>query len=121
MEKAYTVTSYDIDHLKSALSKASGVNSSIIEGKFHSGYFREYFSALGAKTIVIEANYVDHDYLDDYTAFYVKCLTNYPRTCKRLHFFASKFSERQLNYLLSGKRTRLTLPILQEAYLASSS
>jgi len=87
MAKAYTVYSYDIDRLKSALSNASGVSLTVVGSKIHSDYFREYFTTLNARTIVIEENYVDHDYLDDYAAFYVKCLTDYPRKCKRLHSF----------------------------------
>ena len=51
-------------------------------------YLARYLHALGAKTAVIENNYVDHDYLDDYSNYYAKCFDAPPRLCARVHFFS---------------------------------
>lgn len=41
-----------------------------------------------AKTLVVERDYIDRDYLDDYARYYSRCFENYERKCTRLHFFA---------------------------------
>ncbi|MFO7735466.1 MAG: hypothetical protein R6W70_04540 [bacterium] len=45
---------------------------------------------MDAKTIVCENNYTDRDYLEDYSAYYSRCLNDYGRRCFRLHFFSDK-------------------------------
>ncbi len=46
-----------------------------------------------ARTIVVEHEYVDGDYLDDFASYYVKCFASYKSRCKRLHFFSHSFDE----------------------------
>jgi hypothetical protein len=46
-----------------------------------------------ARTIVIEEPYTDADYLDDFTSHYARCFAQYPRRCKRLHFFGRDLDE----------------------------
>lgn len=55
-------------------------------------YLARYLAAIGATTIIVEHDYIDGDYLDDYAAFYVKSFAQYPRWCKRLHFFRDSLS-----------------------------
>ncbi len=43
---------------------------------------------INIKTIIVEKDYTDGDYLDDYISFYGNCFQNYQRRCKRLHFFS---------------------------------
>jgi hypothetical protein len=66
-------------------------------------YFREYFDALSAKTIVVERHYIDRDYLEDFAGHYVRCFANYEKTCTRLHFFASSFDEEMFVRVLLGQ------------------
>lgn len=61
----------------------------------HLKYFYEYLNDLGAKTIVLESRYIDHDYLEDYAGYYVRCFNRYRRTTSRLHFFSNSFNSRQ--------------------------
>ena len=56
-------------------------------------YLAAYLTDLSARTIVIEDPYTDGDYLDDFASFYVKCYQDYPRRCKRLHFFSAPYTE----------------------------
>lgn len=47
-------------------------------------------------TTVIEKNYIDHDFMEDYSAYYARCFNRYDRLCTRLHFFSSVFSEDEI-------------------------
>lgn len=59
-------------------------------------YLFRYLEHLSAKVIVVEAGYIDGDYLDDVANFYVKSFDDYERRCKRLHFFADEWTETEL-------------------------
>ena len=85
--------------------------------KLHCEYFREYFDALRARTIVVERGYVDRDFLEDFAAYYVRCFPSYRKTCTRLHFFARPFSLRAFRRLVRGELAPLTITQLQQDYL----
>jgi hypothetical protein len=83
-------------------------------------YLYGYLSELGAHSIVIEHDYTDADYLDDFAAYYVRCFTSYNRKCKRLHFFRSKrslLSDRRFMELLTGDLPRREESSLRKNYL----
>ena len=42
---------------------------------------------LGAGSILLETDYVDRNYLEDHSRYYVKCFNRYGGRCARLHFF----------------------------------
>jgi hypothetical protein len=50
-------------------------------------YLFQYLSDLEAKSILLEREYIDKDYLEDYVSYYVKCFGNNGEKCARLHFF----------------------------------
>jgi hypothetical protein len=54
----------------------------------HAVYMFNYLNKIGAKTMIVENDYTDIDYLDDFATYYVRCHYNYPKTCKRIHFFS---------------------------------
>lgn len=84
-------------------SGASPEAPEIIQRKSHVLYFEQYFKKLAAKTIVIENNYIDQDYLKDFAGYYVRCFQQYGPTCTRLHFFQKPFTRRYfLNALGNG-------------------
>jgi hypothetical protein len=87
----YEVLPYSAEGLAYALSGSISVEA--VKGKAQYKYFLNYFaeSSIGAKTIVIEQEYVSKAYLSDYSNYYSTCFKDYPRTCKRLHFFSSHF------------------------------
>jgi hypothetical protein len=43
---------------------------------------------LGAKSIAVEEHYIDRDFIEDYSAFYSRNLTEFPNYCRRVHFFS---------------------------------
>ena len=56
-------------------------------------YLPGYLAGIGAKTAVIEPEYIDRDYLDDYARYYAKCFDGYERTCYRVHFFDAVYDQ----------------------------
>src|SRR5262245_46892200 len=99
--RRWSLHPYSIDALRSLLAEHSEHGWSA-EG-VHERYFGDYFDALGAKTVVVERDYIDHDYLEDFAAYYVRCFKNYARTCTRLHFFKKVVRERDFTQLLERR------------------
>ena len=50
-------------------------------------YLFHYLKDLGAQSVLLEREYIDKDYLEDYSRYYVKCFNNGGHKCARLHFF----------------------------------
>ena len=123
----FEVYPYTIEKLKQLLADKSSIESEatldkheVISDKFHTDYFEGYFShpSISAQTIVVENCYVDHDYLEDYAHYYVRCFHPYKRTCVRLHFFQTAFDEVVFESLLAGSdQATITKEQLQHAYL----
>ncbi len=117
----FQVKPYSIDNLKQILAECSQASLSFVNTKSHIAYFKEYFEELKAKTIIIEKEYVDHDFLEDFSNYYVKCFQDYERRCTRLHFFKDEYSEEQFWKLIVGSRKKKTKSRskgnLQDAYL----
>lgn len=54
-------------------------------------YVEQYLEYLGTKTVIIEKNYFDNDYLDEFAHFYSKSSRGYENICERWHFFDFEF------------------------------
>lgn len=95
--------------MKSLFTEVSANTSADqISSKQHISYLYDYLDSLGAKTIVLETRYIDHDYLEDYAGYYVRCFNRYRRTTSRLHFFSHSFNARQFNsVILESPNNRL--------------
>ena len=68
-------------------------------------YLEHYLRNLDAETVVIEKNYIDHDYLEDYASYYARCFTSYPRACVRLHFFSISLSDARVRKFIVTNST----------------
>jgi hypothetical protein len=66
------------------------------------GYIYEYLSDLKARTIVVEEQYIDKNYLIDYQKFYSRSFENIKRFTKRLHFFCGTFSAAEFEQVLDN-------------------
>lgn len=64
----------------------------------------DYLAKIDVKTIVEELEYVDKDYLEDYSGYYVSCFQQIPQKCRRLHFFSSSFTEDDFFAAISKNR-----------------
>lgn len=93
MTNQIEVCDYSIETLRRLISEKSKSNEDVIGSKLHHYYFEGYCDFIGVKTIVVENNYIDHDYLEDFSAYYVRCFSTYQRVCTRLHFFGVQFSQ----------------------------
>lgn len=96
----FKICRYSQEALKGLFSFDRYSDEVIIEDKGHLLYFDRYLNELGVCTVVAEFEYIDHDYLEDYANYYVKCFTNYNRKCIRLHFFNFEFDEDYIDHIL---------------------
>lgn len=117
MDKAYDVWDYSIKKLKEVLVETTLSSAEIVESKIHTIYFEEYFGELKAKTLLVEYNYIDHDFLEDFSNYYVKCFKTYRRRCARLHFFVDKFQKKDFDNFLNGGKSKLSEKDLNDSYL----
>jgi len=84
-------------------------------------YLYKYLKELGCKTIIVENKYIDKNYLIDYTKYYSRCFVDYPKKCKRVHFFNKNFSEKDFISVIKNEDTSsLSLKDLNESYLGFS-
>ena len=117
MANAFDVAPYSIDALKRLLRQGARASALVVKRKQHTQYFRNYFEALKAKTIVSEADYIDRDYLEDFAGYYVRCFPNYARRCRRLHFFDFTFSHADFANLLASPANNRSFARFQRGYL----
>ncbi|MFB1490163.1 MULTISPECIES: hypothetical protein [unclassified Thiocapsa] len=117
MSKPFEVHAYKVERLLEIFVEKSQASLLEVNAKLHATYFRDYFDCIDARTILVECEYVDRDYLEDYAEYYVRCFRDYPRKCARLHFFKCDFAEAQFETCLLGKSDELTPAILQQNYL----
>jgi len=113
----YEIFPYSIEKLKELFSTKSRATSALVKLKHHIGYFEDYFKELKAKSILIENEYVDRDFLDDFCGYYIRCFADYERKCKRFHFFDIEITDEEFVSLLKGNEGRLSKDSLQKAYL----
>jgi hypothetical protein len=111
------VVEFSMQALKDLLKVASGASPALIDAKGHTGYFDSYFQTVCPKRIVVEPHYTDRDFLQDFSAYYVRCFEPYERTCTRLHFFSSEFSTTDLDSVICGEPAKLTEEELRSSYL----
>ena len=72
-------------------------------------FLHEYLDSkdINAKTMVIEENYISKDFLDGYASYYALCFENYPKVCRRVHFFNEKFGEPELSAAITSDNSNL--------------
>ncbi|HII91677.1 MAG TPA: hypothetical protein HA262_05775 [Methanosarcina sp.] len=56
-------------------------------------YLFGYLNDLNAKTVIVEDDYIDKDYLIDYSNFYARSFKPYKKNTIRLHFFNYEFTK----------------------------
>ncbi len=117
MTKEYEVLPYSIK-LKEVFPAYCKTDVTSTSDKSHLEYFETYLKYLNTKTIIVEKDYVDRDYLEDYAAYYVRSFTNYDRKCTRLHFFDKAFTENEFTKLLiRDPDSTFSTDDLQKSYL----
>jgi hypothetical protein len=68
--------------------------------------------------MVVEAEYTDADFLDDFSEYYVRCYPNYSRRCRRLHFFRkAPLVDDAFSRLVRGAATKEEEDAFRQSYL----
>ena len=119
MGQAFEVHKYSIGKLTALITEASDSdnNEFQISKKSHLNYFDGYFTDLHAQSILVEHNYTDRYYTEDFSEYYVRCFQDYRKTCTRLHFFNEEFKKNDFRTLLEGGHSICTPSTLQNSYL----
>lgn len=78
-------------------------------------YLRCYLHDLGARSVVIEPNYFDRDYLSEFEAFYATSAAGYPNICQRAHFFRENVTRAVFAKAVGGTGEARTL--VESSYL----
>lgn len=114
---SFSVIDFTIDNLINLFHEKTGTPIVQVKEKLHFIFFKSYFQDLHAKTIVVEEKYVDHDYLEDFSYYYVKSFKSYERFCIRIHFFSIEFNKDDLVKALFNENKQISDDILQKEYL----
>lgn len=87
------------------MSKPYVVTFEEMKSKFDSfpqkEYFIKYLERHDCKTVLIEFNYIDKDYIIDYSKFFARSYKHVSRRVKRIHFFSAEFTQEDLEHALN--------------------
>ena len=67
-----------------------------------------------AKTVLVENEYIDRNFLEDYSRYYARCFDTYSKTCARIHFFKNPFTEHEFINAITSDLPPTTLPVFIE-------
>ena len=70
----------------------------------------------GCQTVVIERDYYDEDYLDEYVAFYCRTFDPHSQRCLRLHFFTAALEARDLRDLQDKSESYLGYTVVRPTH-----
>ncbi len=115
--KKYEVRSYSIDKLMNDFAKFSNNKDDYIQKKAHKKYFDEYFSKLNVQSYIIEHEYNDKYYLEDFAYYYVRCFQHLDKTCSRFHFFQKDLTQLNFEDILCNNNTKYSAENLNDDYL----
>ena len=100
-QSPYVVIPFEFEEFVKLISASSEIYPKPdIKNNNHVLYLFDYLNDLGAKTVVLESRYIDHDYLEDFAGYYVRCFNKYRRTTSRLHFFSESFDSSQFRRVI---------------------
>lgn len=116
MPPAFVVRPFTPDNLYEGLSNEL-MAATVVAAYPRAKYLAAYLATIQAQTIVVENEYTDGDYLDDFASYYVKCFHPYLRRCTRLHFFSTTFDEQRLKQLILDELPEDEAKGIRESYL----
>lgn len=61
--------------------------SLLLQKKYHLAYLETYLTKIGVKFFLIEDEYINKDYLCNYSKYYSFCFSDYKKKSCRIHFF----------------------------------
>ena len=113
----FKILDFNLENFVDAISNDE-CPPSFVKGMEKVKYLYDYLSHRGiaSQKIIVENEYVDGDYLDDFSNYYVKCFYPYQRLCKRLHFFSERFSEEDFLSFILNAGNKENIKRFQDAY-----
>lgn len=104
----YCVLQFNMTNFINIIKSCTLATVETIEDKIQVSYLFEYLNNIGSQTIVIESDYIDKAYLEDFSEYYIKCFKKYQREVNRLHFFSCNFSKDEINKILAqGNKAKI--------------
>lgn len=113
---SYLVSKFAKGELSNLVKECFGNDFPDIFRKPQINYIYHYLDDLKAESVLLEPQYIDKDYLDDFNNYYVKCFSNNGLVSARLHFFSKKLNHQQMTECLA-KGDRDEIIALQKSYL----
>jgi len=115
---AFVAHSFSEAEFRRQLAKHAhdGDAAGLLAEKRHPAYLHDYLASIGVRTLVVETEYVDRDYLEDYSAYYVRSFQPYHRFCTRIHFFGDDLTQTQLDGIIDGTATSAAVRRFRESY-----
>jgi hypothetical protein len=110
MTTPYFVSNFSSDLFSALISKCFESDFADIKNKKQVQYIVNYLTTLGAQTIVSERVYVDKDYSEDFSSYYVKSFKDYKGYCTRLHFFKNEFHHQHFTELVKEEKSLVDIP-----------
>jgi hypothetical protein len=113
---SYLVSEFAKGELSNLVKECFGTDFPDIFKKKQVDYIYRYLNDLQAKSVLLEPEYIDKDYLEDYNHYYVKCFGNNGFMSARLHFFSQVIDHQKMtDYLVTGDLE--AVKSIQDSYL----
>lgn len=114
----YLVSSFQKATLSALIRECFGYDFADIFLKDQVTYLFNYLQERHCVSMLLEPEYIDREFLEDYSRYYVKRFGNDSYECGRIHFFSHGIDHEHLDLLLQGEpKDGLTPEKLQQHYL----
>ena len=114
----YLVSSFQKATLSALIRECFGYDFADIFLKDQVTYLFNYLQERDCVSMLLEPEYIDREFLEDYSRYYVKRFGNDSYECGRIHFFSHGIDHEHLDLLLQGEpKDGLTPEKLQQHYL----
>lgn len=100
---SYLVSKFEKQTLSNLVTQCFGSDFPDILQKPQVSYIFNYLQVMKAQSVLLEPNYVDKDYLEDFARYYVRRFGNAGHQCARMHFFSRTVDHAQINAILRAK------------------
>lgn len=98
----YLVSRFAKETMTNLVRECFGYQFPDILQKPQVGYIFNYLNEMKAKSVLLEFDYVDKDFLEDFTRYYAKRYGNDGHKCARMHFFANTIDHGCITSVLEG-------------------
>ncbi|EKN3949051.1 hypothetical protein DVP60_20910 [Yersinia enterocolitica] len=103
----FLICKFEKQTLTNLVKESFGSEFPEIYNKKQIDYIWRYLRDLSCQTVLLESEYIDHDYLEDYTRYYVRGFNNSGYKCARLHFFSYEFDHENIDLMLQSGNTEV--------------